>query len=165
VAWLNDAETASFITTRAPMSLPMEEQWYEKMLADHGKSRWNFVICMLGSGRPIGTIGLFDVDYVIGSAGFGIVIGEKSLWGQGYGSDALNALLDFAFGSLRLERVWLEVNDDNSRARRSYEKCGFQLEGTQRHAFYRDGAHRDLFLMGIVRGDWATLERKRSWDY
>ena len=59
----------------------------------------------------------------------GIVIGEKSLWGQGYGTDALNALLDFGFGELRLERIWLEVNDDNLRGKRSYEKCGFVLRG------------------------------------
>jgi RimJ/RimL family protein N-acetyltransferase len=51
--------------------------------------------------------------------------------GQGLGTDAMFALLDFGFGQLRLERMWLEVYDFNRRARRSYEKCGFVLEGTE----------------------------------
>ena len=165
VNWLNDAETASFITARAPMSMAMEEQWFEKVLVDHGTSRWHFVICLVESGQPIGTIGLFELDLATGSAGMGIVIGEKQLWGQGYGTDAHNALLDFAFGSLRLERVWLEVNDDNFRAKRSYEKCGFKFEGTERHAMFRAGKHHDLDLMSILRDEWSALDRKRSWDY
>jgi RimJ/RimL family protein N-acetyltransferase len=165
VRWLNDAETASFLAARAPMSIASEEQWYEKLLTDHGKSRWHFVICLLEGGRPIGTIGLFDLDEINGSAGMGIAIGEKSLWGKGYGTDALNALLDFGFGSLRFERIWLEVNDDNLRAKRSYEKSGFVFEGTERHAMYRDGRHRDIDLMSILRDEWAALPRRRSWDY
>ena len=153
VGWLNDAETASFLSMRAPMSIAAEQDWFEKMLATHGKERWFFVMCLLAGGQAIGTIGLFDVDMVNGSAAMGIAIGEKDLWGKGYGSDALNALLDFGFGELRLERIWLEVNDDNVRAKRSYEKCGFIFEGTERHAMYRDGRHRDIDLMSILRND------------
>jgi diamine N-acetyltransferase len=165
VRWLNDAETASFITNRAPMSQAMEEQWFDKLLVDHAKTRWFFVICLLEGGVPIGTTGLFDVDHVNGSAGFGIIIGEKKLWGQGYGGDALNAIIDFGFGELRLERIWLDVYDFNSRARRSYEKAGFTLEGTQRHATFQNGRYLDLVLMSILREDWLALPRKRGWDY
>jgi RimJ/RimL family protein N-acetyltransferase len=165
VRWFNDAETASYLSLRAPMSIAAEQDWYEKLLIDQGKSRWHFVMCLLDGGQPIGTIGLFDLDQVNGSAGMGIMIGEKSLWGKGLGTDSLNALLDFAFGELRFERVWLEVNDDNVRGKRSYEKCGFKFEGTERHAMYRDGRYRDIELMSILRDEWAALSRRRSWEY
>ena len=165
VRWFNDAETASFLSLRAPMSIAAEEQWFERLQADNGKSRWHFVMCLLATDQPIGTIGLFDVDEVNGSAGMGIMIGEKSLWGKGLGTDALNALLDFGFGELRLERIWLEVNDDNLRGKRSYEKCGFNFEGTERHAMYRDGRHRDIDLMSILRDEWSALTRRRSWEF
>ena len=165
VRWLNDAETASFLAARAPLSIAAEQDWFEKMLAAHGKERWFFVICLLAGDQAIGTIGLFDLDQVNGSAGMGIAIGEKSMWGHGYGTDALNALLDFGFGELRLERTWLEVNDDNLRAKRSYEKCGFVHEGIERHAMYRDGRHHDLELMSILRAEWSALDRRRSWQY
>lgn len=165
VSWLNDAETASFLTARAPMSVAMEENWFEKMLDAHGRERWHFVMCLIDGGRPIGTIGLFDLDHVNGSAGVGIAIGEKPLWGQGYGTDALNALLDFGFGELRFERIWLEVNENNPRAQRSYEKCGFTLEGTERHAMFHRGKHYNVLLMSMLRDEWAALDRTRSWDY
>jgi len=165
VRWLNDAETASFLSFRAPMSIAQEQDWYEKLLVDQGKSRWHFVMCLLDGGQPIGTIGLFDLDTVNGSAGMGIVVGEKSLWGKGYGTDSLNALLDFGFGMLRLERIWLEVNDDNLRGKRSYEKCGFKFEGIERHAMFRDGRYRDIELMSILRDEWSALTRRRSWEY
>ena len=77
----------------------------------------------------------------------------------------MNALLDFGFGQLRLERLWLEVYDFNLRARRSYEKSGFSLEGTQRRAIFKRGKHRDVLLMAILRDEWAALDRRRSWDF
>lgn len=165
VSWLNDAETASFLTARAPMSIAMEEGWFERMLAAQGKEGFLFVMCLIDSGKPIGTIGLFDIDHVNGSAGMGIAIGEKQLWGQGLGGDALNALVDLGFGELRLERIWLEVYDFNARARRSYEKCGFTFEGTERHAIFRRGRHGDVHVMSILRDEWAALQRKRSWEF
>jgi diamine N-acetyltransferase len=165
VRWFNDAETLSFVLMRAPMSEAMEEQWFERMLETQGKERFLFVICRLNDGQPVGNCGLFDIDYVNGSAGIGITIGEKALWGQGLGTDAMFALLDFGFGQLRLERLWLEVYDFNSRARRSYEKCGFVLEGTERHAVYKGGKFLDVQLMSVLRDEWAAQGRKRSWEY
>jgi RimJ/RimL family protein N-acetyltransferase len=164
VRWLNDAETASFVTVRAPLSNVGEEHWFEQMTADHGKTRWFFVICQLDDDQPIGTTGLFDLDHVNGSAGFGIVIGEKRLWGRGYGTDAVNALVDFGFGELRLERIWLEVYEFNERGRRSYEKSGFILEGTERNAMFHRGRHINVQLMSLLHREWAALERPRSWD-
>jgi len=165
VRWFNDSETISFLSMRAPMSVPMEEAWFTHMVEQQGKDAYHFTMCRLDNDQPIGTIGLFRVDTVNGNAGIGISIGEKDLWGQGYGTDAMFALLDFGFGQLRLERVWLEVYDFNARARRSYEKCGFVLEGTERRAIFKRGQFHDVHLMSILRDEWAAQERKKMWEY
>jgi RimJ/RimL family protein N-acetyltransferase len=165
VRWLNDRDTASFLSLRAPLSVPLEEKWFERMVEEQGKSAYHFVICRLEDEEPIGTIGLFNLNLTDGSAGMGISIGDKSLWGKGLGSDALLALLDFGFGELRLERIWLDVFDFNARARRSYEKCGFVLEGTQRHAIHRRGEFHDIHMMSILRREWLAQERPRSWQF
>ena len=164
VRWLNDAETSSFLNMRAPMSQAMEEKWFEDMVGHQGKDQFHYVICLLENDQPIGSLGLFAVDYVNGNAGIGISIGEKSLWGKGYGTDAMNALLDFGFGMLRLERMWLEVYVFNKRARRSYDKSGFVLEGTERRAVFKQGRYLDVELMSMLRDEWAALPRKKSWD-
>lgn len=165
VRWFNDSENISFLSMRAPMSEPMEEAWFNRMIEQQGKDAYHFTMCRLEDDQPIGTIGLFQVDTVNGSAGIGISIGEKSLWGQGLGTDAMSALLDFGFGQLRLERMWLEVDDFNARARRSYEKCGFVLEGTERHAIFKRGQFQNVHLMSILREEWSAHQRKRMWDY
>jgi RimJ/RimL family protein N-acetyltransferase len=164
VRWLTDGETISYLSMRAPMSVAMEEKWFENMLEHQGKDAYHFVMCLLEDDRPIGTMGLFAIDYVNGSAGIGISIGEKELWGKGLGTDAMNAIVDFGFGMLRLERLWLEVYDFNKRARRSYDKSGFTLEGIERHAIYKQGRHIDVQLMSILREEWAALPRRKSWD-
>lgn len=165
VRWLNDSETVSYLSVRAPMSLAMEEQWFNRMLEQEGKDAYHFVICAIADDTPIGTAGVFQVDSVNGNAGIGISIGEKHLWGQGYGTDAMNAIVDFGFGHLRLERMWLDVYDFNVRARRSYEKCGFVLEGTQRHAIFKQGRYVDVHHMAILRDEWTAQHRKRAWEY
>jgi diamine N-acetyltransferase len=165
VRWLNDSETASFLSFRAPMSEAMEQQWFTQMVERQGKDSYHFVMCRLDDEQPFGTISLFNIDLVNGSAGIGIAIGEKNLWGQGLGTDAMNALLDFGFGHLRLERLWLHVYDYNVRGRRSYEKSGFILEGTERHAVYVRGRHHDVNVMSVLRDEWSAMARKKMWDY
>lgn len=165
VRWFNDSELTGYLSMRAPMSLPMEEAWFERTVEAQGKDQYHFTICRLADSQPIGTCGLFAIDLVNGNAGIGISIGEKQLWNQGFGTDAMRALLDFGFGMLRLERMWLEVYDFNARGRRSYEKVGFVLEGTQRRSIYKRGRFIDVHLMAILRSAWEQQAWKRPWDY
>ena len=164
VRWFADAETTRHLMARAPFSLPMEEQWFEQMVAEQGKTTYHFVICRLANDEPIGTAGLHDLDFVNGKAEFGISIGEKGEWNKGYGTDALNAICDFGFGELRLERIELQVYAPNARAQRSYEKAGFVPEGTLRHRHFAEGRHEDVLIMGLLRDEWAAQDRRRSWE-
>lgn len=159
VRWLNDADVAATLAVRAPMSVAAEEAWFERMLAAQGRTDYHFVICLLDDDRPIGTIGLHEVDRDNGRAEFGIAIGEKDEWGKGYGTDALRAICDFGFGQLRLERIGLEYYAGNDRGRRAYQKAGFVHEGTLRHARFSDGNYLDVHVMGLLRSEWAARRR------
>jgi len=76
---------------------------------------------------------------------------------------------------IRGERVYLRAPERsdiptfvrwfNGRARRSYEKSGFVLEGTERHAIFKRGRYYDVHLMSILREEWAALPRRKMWDY
>lgn len=164
VRWFADAETTRHLMARAPFSLAQEEEWFRHVVAEQGKSVYHFVICRLTDGEPIGTAGLHDLDFVNGNAEFGISIGEKSEWNKGFGTDALNAICDFGFGELRLERIELQVYAENARAQRSYEKAGFVLEGTLRRRHFAEGGHEDVLIMSQLRDEWLALPRKRSWE-
>ena len=156
VRWLGDARTTRTLAIRSPLSLALEEGWFERLLEHHGRDHWHFVICRPSTARPVGAMDLHEIDLVNGSAGLGIMIGDPADTNQGYGSDALRALIAFGFGELRLERIWLDVYDFNARARHVYERVGFVEEGVLRHALYRDGAFHDDHRMAILREEWAA---------
>jgi RimJ/RimL family protein N-acetyltransferase len=161
VQWMNDSRTSRTLAVVAPISIASEEAWFDRMLESQGRDGYFFTICLIEDDRPIGTIGLFDLDLRNGNAGLGISIGDPADTNQGRGSDALRALVGWAFDTLRLERVWLDVYDFNPRAAAVYERVGFVHEGTLRHAVFRHGRFVDVLRMAVLADDWRTAARPR----
>ena len=162
--WYEHADTARLMG-EMPRSLAHRRSDAEADVGKAGRDWFSFVICLLTDDRPIGRADVFEIDRINGSAGFGIAIGEHDQRGAGLGTDAVNALADFCFGQLRLERLWLATDSVNARAQRVYEKAGFVREGVLRRAFYQDGVFQDDIRMAMLRSEWDALPRKRSWQY
>jgi RimJ/RimL family protein N-acetyltransferase len=161
--WNADAATRRLVGD-LPRSLASAEQRYDEGVAEQGVTFFSFAICRVEDGRMVGRIDLFDIDRINGSAALGIVIGDPADRGQGYGGDAVDALVDFAFGELRLERVWLATDAENVRAQATYRRSGFVEEARHRHAFTDRGRFIDEVQMSILREEWLALDRPRSWD-
>ena len=161
IQWLNDPEVTENLMIFAPMSLFEEERWYEKMMsgpiAEHV-----LVIDAMNPDSPtgyqaIGTCSFMSIHPRRQSAELGIMIGEKSYWDQGYGTETMQLLLDYGFGTLNLHRIWLEVYAKNKRGIRAYEKSGFQYEGKFRDGHYQHGRYYDIHLMSILRHEWEQF--------
>lgn len=110
-------------------------------------------------GEWLGTVELYEITR--SEATLGILIGVKNRWGQGYGTDAVKAVLEYAFSTLRLEKVRLRTYKHNLRAQRAFEKAGFRrVEGAPSGAprFYFSLLPRAEFVpMEITREDWVRL--------
>lgn len=143
-----------------PVPLAEAEQEYQESLRRDTKDL-RLAITTL-DGELIGETSLRYVDHRAGGADFTIAIGNKAYWGHGYGSDAARALMEFAFEQYNLHRITLYVHAFNERAIRSYEKCGFQHEGRLREAHYEDGEYKDVLVMGLLKEDFARLEREQA---
>ncbi|MGI8999436.1 MAG: GNAT family N-acetyltransferase [Candidatus Limnocylindria bacterium] len=154
--WRSDAMVATPAGLPTPLSRAAVVKRIAQLTDDQGKDGYTFLICLLDTERPIGEALLFELDRVHGSAELGIFIGEVDQWSKGYGTDAVNALVDFGFRSLRLERIWLNVWTENERARRAYAKAGFVHEGTLRHDRYEGGRFTDGHIMSILRDEWLS---------
>jgi RimJ/RimL family protein N-acetyltransferase len=161
--WINDSDVGHHLGLKGPVGRDGAEQFATEVLSQVGKSVVSFSIRLVADDTRIGGTVLRGIDRENGSAEVAIFIGRPYL-GQGHGTDALNCLLDFGFGELRLERIYLHVFDYNERARRSYEKAGLVTEAIlRRHRFHR-GQHHDVYLMAILRDDWLALDRRRAWE-
>jgi len=156
-AWMNDPAVTTYLLVTYPISLDQETSWYERQQSDERNKV--FGIVERDTDRHIGNVGLHDIDWVARKAEAGIVIGQKDCWGTGLGTDAMQTLLSFAFGTLNLNRVYLTVFAYNERAIRSYEKCGFRREGVLRRHHYGNGAYHDVMVMGILREEHDALMR------
>lgn len=102
------------------------------------------------TGAYLGDLALSQIDEHNAHGSFRIALSVAAT-GRGIGREAIRLLLDYAFDRVRLHRVQLEVFDFNDRARRAYEKCGFEVEGRMREALHWDGEWHDVLVMAALR--------------
>jgi RimJ/RimL family protein N-acetyltransferase len=160
-AWYEDAEFLALMGGR-PVSLAERRSRFERRVADPPSDILNLLICRIEDGRPVGRVDVFQIEPFNGNAGFGIGIGDPADRRHGYGRDAVQALCDYLFGQLRLERIWLTTDADNLIAQHLYESVGFRREGVLRHAYYQDGRYQDDVRMAILREEWRALARPKT---
>ena len=129
-------------------------KWMEEEAGELSPASYLFGIRALAEDKLIGELALDVVNWNGRDAFVGIGIGETDYCGKGYGSDAMNVLLRFAFSEVNLERVTLSVFEYNPRAIRSYEKSGFRHEGRIRQFLNKEGRRWDMLFMGILREEW-----------
>jgi RimJ/RimL family protein N-acetyltransferase len=153
--WINDPDVFEGLSINLPMSMVDEERWFDGTThREQAEKPLAIEIQEQGGWRLIGNCGFFDFDWTSRAAEFGIMIGDKSVWDQGYGTETVLLLLKHGFETLNLNRIVLRVFDNNRRAVRAYEKAGFTLEGTLRQAAYKNGAYHDLHVMSVLRSEW-----------
>lgn len=155
VVWFNDAEVIRGLNQIFPMSLKDEQKWYEDMQLEDPIER-SFAIDIKPNDEwvHIGGCGFFGFDHQARRAEFGLVIGEKIYWGQGFGTETSSLMLEFGFNTLNLQRITLRVFADNERARNVYRKLGFVEEGRLRRERFFNGEYCDTIMMGILREEW-----------
>jgi len=114
--------------------------------------------CIEADGRFIGHVDLTLKNQDEGNASYRIGIVYPEYWGRGCGTEAARLMLRYAFATLGLHRVHLRVAAYNLRARRSYEKTGFRVEGILRQNFQVEGEWQDDVLMAILREEWEAMQ-------
>ncbi len=155
--WVNDDAVTRFLshTFLSTQTLPMTESFLDRVL-DGRSLDYNFVIADRDTENYIGQVDLINLNSLDRCAELGIVIGDSEYQSQGFGTEAIGLVLEFAFLRANLQRVELWVNADNARALRCYEKAGFVWEGCRRQCHFHEGRYIDLMLMGVLREEWLA---------
>jgi RimJ/RimL family protein N-acetyltransferase len=155
--WYQDAGFARLFdaTPAAPRSAAVLARWLDEAQKD--KHGYLFAIRPVNDSTLLGYAELDGILWSNGNAWLGLGLGDRDNWGKGYGSEATQLALAFAFDELNLHRVQLSVFAYNERAIALYEKLGFVHEGTYREHLRRDGQYYDMYLYGLLRREWREL--------
>lgn len=148
---INDPETELMLGGRSlPTSMDTQENWYRSLKPDSGTIR-----CAITDKQDkktcLGTVILSDLDRVNGTAQIHIKL-LKSGRRKGFGSDAVNAMVLYAFQQQRINCVYAEVLSYNKSSQHMFEKCGFVKEGILRERVFKSGSYVDVLSYSILRG-------------
>ena len=141
--------------TDAPRPLPARhfEERDEEQEVDG--AHFEFRLRTLDDDRLVGFTAVSSIEWPNGHGWVSMGIGDPRDRGRGYGWDALQLTLRFAFDELQLHRLSLDVIAPNEPALNLYRKAGFVEEGRQRERIRRAGGAHDLLYMGLLAREWS----------
>lgn len=145
---VNLREVRSGLGYAHPFNLEGEEDWFESIQDE------DIVLAICVDGEVIGNIALERSDRESSRrAEFGIMI-DPDHHGNGYGSEAVELLIEHAFDELNLHKLEARAHESNEASQSIWEKFGFEQEGVRREQIFKDGEYRDAYWYGLLRREW-----------
>lgn len=133
-----------------PITEMVEKEWYENIMKSKSDRTIYFTITKKND-EPIGFVTLNNVNYIHRNCYLGIVIGDPSAQGMGFGTETMKLILVYAFNTLNLNKVLVEVTDHNTNAVKLYDNLGFTLEGRLKKHYYSEGNYMDVLVMSLFK--------------
>lgn len=154
LSWLNDPEVARYLDTGGSVATKESVQPYLRKF-QHSAEFLMLAIIERRAGRHIGNITVNWIHPIHRTAYVGIMVGRKECWGQGYGAEALQRVLEYLFCQRHLLKVNAVCVVDNARSLRLFKKLGFRVEATLRMRLSVDGVARDKVRLSLFRDEPA----------
>ena len=156
--WLNDPEVTRWLLVGdLPLTRIAEEAYFDR-LADVGPpgedpTEVGFAIETLAE-EHIGFTAIHHISFRHGAATTGTVIGRRSLWNRGFGSDAIRVRTRYAFDVLGLRLLLTEVFAENAGSLKALASNGYRELARIPQRWWKRGALRDVVLLALYRQDW-----------
>lgn len=151
--WMNDFKVTDYTGRSGEITTLINERDWLESTAKNTKDR-SFNIVELNNDRLIGIINLEHINWIERSAVLGIFIGDKDFRNDGYGTEAINLLLEYGFKYLNLHSIRLSLIALNERAHKCYLKCGFKDTGKNREEIFLNGKYYDKLHMDILENEF-----------
>lgn len=114
---------------------------------------YDWAVTEAKTGKMIGTCGFTKFDYSSNSAEVGYVL-NPVFWGRGYAHESLEAVLEFGFTNLKLNRIEARHMEGNYASRRVMDKVGMTYEGMLRQSLYVHGEYRNICVCSILNSEF-----------
>lgn len=150
VRWINDTANNRFLHYDLPLTEEKTSLWYDRI--KDSDVRYDAVIEV--DGVSVGLTGLLCIDIKNKKAEFYISMGEVAYKGKGVATQATRLMIEYAFLTLGLNKLYLHTEVENIAAQRLFEKVGFVKEGCAIQDLYSRGTFVDRYLYGLTRERW-----------
>lgn len=152
--WMNDFQVTDYTgRTSQIMTYAMEKDYLEN--SEKNTEKRTFNIINLEDDKLIGVLGLENINWVARNAVLGIFIGDKDFRSNGYGTEAIQLILEYGFKYLNLHNIRLDLLAINERAHKCYLKCGFKDTGCSRETIFLNGKYYDKLHMDILESEFS----------
>ena len=156
--WTHDAEFMRLMELKPvrPLSPEMVKKQYESIEKEmeEEKNTFYFTIRAREDDRLIGKAVVEWIDWTNGNGFIRLGIGVAEDRRKGFGTQAMQMLLRYAFAELNLFRVTVLTPAYNEGAIKLFKKFGFVEEVRRRQALNRDGKFWDLIAFGLLNSEW-----------
>jgi diamine N-acetyltransferase len=155
-AWENDMDVWKVSNTLSPFSRFQIEEYVLSAHNDVFTTRQlRLMIDLLGQSlgeKSVGTIEMFDFNPLHHRAGVGILIREP-FRDKGYGFDALNVFVRYAFSTLRLHQLYCNISPDNAPSLTLFQKLGFVRCGVKKDWVHDGQGWQEEWMYQLIRDD------------
>lgn len=158
--WSEDPAYLSLIQSEPPRPLSLAQARKKNRPAEDAHDAFVFSIREQKSSRVLGIVSIRNIQWNHSLGDLFLTIGDAAERRQGYGSDALDLVLRFAFHELNLDHLLATVFEFNFPARQFFEKAGFTEEVRMREALLRFGRRWDRLILGLEKSTWESRQRQ-----
>lgn len=153
--WENDQKLWTVGCTTAPFSRHVLEQYIENSHHDiYSTGQLRFMIDTINQPtQTIGMVDLYSFEPFHMRSGVGIMIHED-FRGKGYGSEAIDLIIEYVFSFMNFKQLFCEVTSDNSKSLILFKSKGFIQTGTRKEWIRRGNKYIDAHFLQLINNNY-----------
>jgi len=158
LGWATDMEVVKYLSWKPHLSVDETKRIISYWMSNYPDPKFYIWGIQVKQGPLIGTISIHSIHdgFERGEVGYALA---KPYWNQGYATEALQGIVDYAFGTIAFNRLEAHHSIYNPASGAVLIKAGFQHEGVLRQFYRSNDGFQDSSIYAILKTDWALAQK------
>jgi len=158
IQWINDQNVRRFLDTlKMPMHRKQVQNYIENILDDH--TYVLFAIIEKSTNHHVGNVKIGPINWIDRTANFGRLL-SRDCWGKGYGTESLHLIMEYAFETLNLNKLWDSALTSNIASIKSVKNAGMKIEGKLNNHSFNNGKYESITIYGITQNEYFEIKNR-----